>query len=229
MGIDVCVPWRPTPDRIAAFERVITWWTDRSFNVVLGDSSAERFNLSAARNSAVGQATSDVVVVADADTIPDELALDTAILACERHGGVWWPFTEYRYLAPDAGVDGADLAAAPVAERYPNSVGGLLVIRREEYWRLNGFDERFTSWGGEDRAFELAASRLSTIHRIPGIVFAFNHTADRNMRGPWRRHLEMYRDAARRGTIAQLIEGNRGAAPAIVPPPPHRVPASRRR
>lgn len=155
----------------------------------------------------MAQSDADIVIVADADTIPDLLALETAVYAAHRHGGVWWPFTEYRYLA-DTVQPGDALSTAPTEQEYPNSVGGLLVARRSEYWALGGFDERFTEWGGEDRAFELAAAHLSTIHRIPGTVYAFNHTANRDMRGPWRQHLNLYRQAARTGRIAEVIRDN---------------------
>jgi hypothetical protein len=34
-----------------------------------------------------------------------------------------------------------------------NWTGGTLAITREAYWRVGGFDERFTNWAGEDREF----------------------------------------------------------------------------
>lgn len=34
-----------------------------------------------------------------------------------------------------------------------NWVGGTLAIRKSAYWRIGGFDERFTGWTGEDREF----------------------------------------------------------------------------
>lgn len=210
MDIDVAMPWRPTPDRIPAFEHVTAWWAGNGYRVILGDSDPTLpFNVSAARNTAVQQATTDVVIVADADTIPDPAALETAIYACQRHGGVWWPFTEYRYLAPSV-QPGDDLTTALTEHIYPNSVGGLLVIRRDDYSRLGGFDEqRFTSWGYEDVAFRIVAESLSSIHRVPGVVYAFNHQADRNMRGPGRRAIDEYRQAARTGRLHELISTNR--------------------
>jgi hypothetical protein len=202
--IDVAMPWRPQPDRIAAFDYVTDQWHAHGFNVITGDSDHEGFNLSAARNVAVGRCSSDIVIVADADTVPDFNALDTAILACQRHGGVWWPFTEYRYLA-DTVKPGDRLENAPIADEYPNSVGGLFVIRRADYWRLGGFDERFDRWGWEDRAWELVVTQLSSFHRIPGTVYAFNHYAERNMRGPGRLLVEEYRRAARSRRMAEYI------------------------
>jgi len=205
MAIDVCMPWRPTDDRTPAFEYVRKWWEDYGYHIILGDTDHEKFNLSAARNAAVKQATTGLVIVADADTIPDALALETAILACQRHGGVWWPFTEYRYLADTVKPGDILDANTPFDKTYPNSVGGLMVIRRAEYWELGGYDERFTAWGGEDKAFEYAAAGLSSTHRVPGVVYAFNHYADRTMRGAWRVILEQYRAAARQQRMAEYL------------------------
>lgn len=203
-SIDVAIPWRATPDRIPAFEYVAQWWVNYGFNVITGDSDHETFNLSAARNRAVAKATSNIVVVADADTVPDAKALDTAIYACRRHGGVWWPFDTYTYLA-DSVKPGDNLENAPTEHVYPNSVGGLFVILRADYWRLGGFDERFDRWGHEDRAWELVVTELSSFHRVPGTVYAFNHYAERNMRGPGRLLVEEYRRAARTHRMAQYL------------------------
>lgn len=203
--IDVCMPWRAQPARLPAFEHVTAWWREHGYRVVLGDSHHQPFNRAAARNAAARKATGDVLVFSDADTIPDLLAVDTAITAARRHGGVWWPFTEYRYLAATV-QPGDNLASAAAEEIYPASVGGTLVVRRDVFAELGGFDERFREWGGEDRAFELAAAALATVNRIPAVAYAFNHPADRNMRGPWRTLLQEYRIAYRRQRMREYLD-----------------------
>jgi predicted glycosyltransferase involved in capsule biosynthesis len=95
---------------------------------------------------------------------------------------------------------------APVDRIYRNSVGGCFVTTVDEYWRLGGMDERFDRrWGYEDNAFHNVVTTLSTEHRIPGILFSFNHHADREMThdNPNRHRADLYRFAA--GT-PQLIK-----------------------
>jgi hypothetical protein len=193
MAIDVCIPWRSQPERLPAFKRVKAWYEDRGYNVITADSRKhETFNVAASRNLAVSKATSDVVVVADADTIPDETALS---LAVQNPVGVVYPFDRYRYLT-EASV------ALPesqwvVDREYRQSVGGMVVATRTTYWALGGQDERFARWGYEDNAFHLAASTLSTVSRIPGVVHAFGHDADRDLsaENPGRSRCQLYRFA----------------------------------
>ncbi len=91
-----------------------------------------------------------------------------------------WPFATYRHI-PAQYVDSADLMSAPVDQEYVGSVGGIFVTRRETYWDLGGMDEGFVRWGYEDSAFYLVARTLSTVNRLPGIIFSFNHSADRDV------------------------------------------------
>lgn len=139
-------------------------------------------------------AESRVIVVADADTIPDIGAVLEAVKQCSPHS-VCWPFTTYRHI-PEEWVDRADLLAAPVVQSYANSVGGLMVIERETYWEYGGFDEHFKGWGFEDNAFRSVANTFGSISRIPGIVFSFDHPAsvDRDVSGenPNRSRAELY-------------------------------------
>ncbi|MGW4718864.1 galactosyltransferase-related protein [Nocardia sp. NPDC004260] len=202
--IDVCIPWRPQPDRLAAFQRVEAWWRATGFNIVTGDSGHEPFNLAATRNLVVGKATSDVVVVADADTIPDLAALRDALA---NPDGVVYPFTRYRYLPAGHEAD-ADLMAIKPDKEFTSSVGGLLVCRRETWDLLGGQDEGFRQWGYEDNAFLLAAQTLSTVRRVQGTVFAFGHTADRDMtaQNPGRSRIELYKFAnGRRDVMRELV------------------------
>jgi N-terminal domain of galactosyltransferase len=175
--VAVAIPWRPEPDRIAAHSRVVEFWNHHGFPIVHGDSKPRLpFNLAQARNDAVRRVEAEVVIVSDADTIPD---IGSVVAAIERPG-VTWPFTKYRHI-PVEYVDRPDLMSARVDQEYYGSVGGIFVARRETYWQLGGMDERFTQWGYEDSAFHLVAKTLSTVNRLPGIVFSFNHSANRDM------------------------------------------------
>ena len=196
MAIDVCMPWRPQPDRVAAHDRVVSWWSRHGFNVIEADSDRRMssFHICQARNKAVRQAHSDVIVVADADTLPDLGAVEEAVNTVQP-GEVVWPFTFYRHIPGDT-VTESDLHSIPFDREYKNSVGGLFVCHRDTYWAFGGMDERFEPrWGYEDSAFQLVVSALGKVRRMKGVVYSFNHEADRDLTAanPNRRRFELYR------------------------------------
>ena len=190
------MPWRPQPDRVLAHERVVAWWEHFGFTVVQADSRpGSPFSLCEARNNAVADADADIVIVADADTIPD---IASVLAAVHNPVGVTWPFGEYRHV-PAEWVSKSDLMAAPVERVYTNSVGGLFVCTRETYWALGGMDEKLARrWGYEDSCFRIVAETLSTLHRLPGIVYSFQHDADRDLTdaNPNKHRFALYRCAA---------------------------------
>lgn len=190
----VAIPWRPQPDRMNAHARVVAFWEHNGFRIIEADSTPELpFSLSEARNNAVRQVTTPVVIVADADTIPDIGRVHQAI----DMDGVIWPFERYRHIPADW-VDRADLMAAPADREYNESLGGLLVTQCDLYWQLGGMDDRFERrWGYEDNAFHAAAETLATVHRLPGVVFSFNHDADRDLSldNPNRHRWDLYKFA----------------------------------
>lgn len=182
MRATVCIPWRAQPDRIAAQERVVTFWEHHGFPVILDDSCPKQdaFNISQARNNAVEQAETDVVIVADADTIPDLGAVQRAVNRI-HDDLVIWPFDLYRHISAEA-VQSPDLHTAPVEREYRSSVGGLFVINQRTYWGLGGQDERFESrWGYEDTCFRMAAITLANVDREVATIYSFNHAADRDL------------------------------------------------
>jgi hypothetical protein len=202
----VAIPWRPQPDRLDAYRRVTAFWQHHGFPTVTADSNPTLpFSLAEARNNAVHKVKTSQVIVADADAIPDIAAIHTAL----DNTGVTWPFNEYRHI-PGTYANNPDLMTAPIDRLYRNSVGGCIVTHTATYWTLGGMDERFDRrWGYEDNAFHAVVTTLSTAHRVPGILFSFNHTAEREMThdNPNRWRADLYKYAA--GTpqlIRELIK-----------------------
>ncbi len=60
--------------------------------------------------------------------------------------------------------------------RRPQVVSGVVFIRFDSFLKLNGFDETFVGWGGEDTAFKLAGDALlGPAIRLDGPLFHFHH------------------------------------------------------
>ena len=100
----VVIPWRPAPSRIEAFERVVAWY-ERSlpeFEIRTLDTDDDRFALARIRNLAVTilDDPDDVVVINDADTLPDPEPLRAAVDAAAHDGRVQLPYTAYHWLGP---------------------------------------------------------------------------------------------------------------------------------
>jgi len=175
----IVIPWRPSPSRLAAYTRVREFW-DRYFPrwpVITADSETEIFSLSQARNAGVKLAQTDVVIIADADTLIDPANILTAVA---DPAGVWWPFEHYRIYGPEHLTTPLEnLADTPHLNTWDGDgiagVGGAIVTTRQEYWRLGGQPPEFVGWGWEDVAFTLIARTLSQVRRLPGCVYAFEH------------------------------------------------------
>jgi len=173
----VCIPWRPSPSRMAAFERVKAYWSLFGWPVVTADSDTEIFSLAQARNNAVRKAKTDVVVIADADTLPLPLLV---LKAVAEPVGVCWPFNRYRIIDQKyLGTPLEQLAAVPHINTWDGAgiagVGGCLICTRKEYWRLGGQPAEFIGWGWEDTAFTLVVRTLSEAKRLSGNIYAFEH------------------------------------------------------
>lgn len=191
-SVVVCIPWRSQPDREEAWEYVHRFWRATDYPVITADSQNDLpFHLSEARNNAVKGAQlsqtdhNPVIIVADADTVPELDVVKQAVEICREDGHVVYPFTEYRYLSSDyllilnhgdPDVQISQLAPRSIKE---NSVGGLLVTNYWTYWNLGGMDDRFERrWGFEDNAFVAVADTLATVIRLPGVVYSFSHEVE---------------------------------------------------
>jgi SAM-dependent methyltransferase len=173
----VCIPWRPSRSRLAAFKRVQEYWAMFGWPVITADSDTKVFSLAQARNNAVRQAETDVVVISDADTLVDPL---NVLRAVAEPVGVCWPFTKYRILDPKyLDTPLSELASVPFINTWDGDgvagVGGCLVATRKEYWRLGGQPPEFIGWGWEDTSFTSIVGTLSRVKRLEGSVYSFEH------------------------------------------------------
>ena len=177
MKATVCFPWRAQPDRIAAHDRCKAYWEKAGFRVVEADSDPTKpFVCNEARNNAARLADTDILIIADADTLPDHIDQITAAIKLieDDHADIVWPFTLYRYI-PN-GWEGDFSEAAIVGETYL-SPGGIVVAGSNSFWRIGGYDPRFIpgASGFDDTAFLKAAETLSRVTRIYGTVWSWDH------------------------------------------------------
>src|SRR5512139_2696961 len=176
------MPWRATPDRIPAHDRCLKFWTEHGFTVVEADSGTGAFNRAKARNRAVAKAGADMLVLADADTLPAHITqITTAITLADKTNGAVWPYLVYRLLPADA-VTIEDLSTVTAVRDFPQKwrPGGLTIITHDAWQAVGGYDERFgPGWCCEDGAFRLACETLLNTQRLPGVAYAIDHDAHR--------------------------------------------------
>lgn len=184
----VVIPWRDSDDshRQMSFVNNYWQWNDWGFDIALADSGAEPFSRSASRNVGVAAAGMGVVVIADADTLPEYEPLRAAIAAADDRR-LHLPYDRY-----------VNVKHGRVIDRTENSTGGCLVIHSDAYALVGGHDERFIGWGAEDIAFRVACDRkLGETVRHPGVLTHQWHPIkwsphDENYRANFQRLREVY-------------------------------------
>ncbi|CAN5141778.1 hypothetical protein BH09ACT1_BH09ACT1_22450 [soil metagenome] len=182
----VIIPWRPQPSRIAAFDIVLDWYRTNlpGADIRLVDSVDPVFNLAQCRNSGIASVDdpAEVVIIGDADTLPELPALLAAIEAAASDGLVHLPYTEYRWLGAAGTAQLTDGAALPECEfeLVRGACSGVYVTTPATWRRHAGQDERFRGWGFEDAAWYLAHETLlgEAPRRHEGRVYALHHKAE---------------------------------------------------
>lgn len=183
--LTVLIPWRPQPTRLAAFDAVADWYRENLGDVDIRpvDSDDVPFNLARCRNLGIASVAdpNEVVVINDADTIPEREPLLAAMSAAATSGLVHLPYTEYRWLGRrgtadfEAGrmLDDCDF------ELVTGACSGVYVTTPATWFDHGGQDERFRGWGFEDAAWYLAHETLlgEAPRRTEGRVYALHHEA----------------------------------------------------
>lgn len=183
--ISFLIPWRSDYGyRETAFQFVhqtlLKEWPDQE--VLYGDSGDEIFSRSASRNLLAEKAKGDIFVFVDADSYVPCFQLRYAL---ERVTDWCFPYDLYYSLTAPGSLkfmttgeadqnDCVYIFPDPVHPfDRPPSVGGCVVVSREGFDAVGGYDERFIGWSFEDRAF---AYSLETMYgRAPRIAGPLYH------------------------------------------------------
>lgn len=132
------------------------------------DSGHSRFNRAATRNLGVQEAIkrgADVVVLCDADSIPERIPLVEAIHAASDDR-FHYPFDQVWAMSPKItptiGKKNLRQLENRAISRSGRSEGGIWVFKPEIWTKIGGQDPRLAGWGCEDRSF------LSVTHTLVG-------------------------------------------------------------
>lgn len=164
--------------RDVLFGYVLRWWHRHypEAQICVGRNFDDPFHRGKARNAAHHVAETDILIIADADTVPDVTGVDLAVEMLLEEQAPWvlpYGLDRYYNLSEDATLH--ILKHQPNEIREPSDAGdwehkltswaGCLVIPRAAWDAVGGYDERFIGWGYEDNAFQFALDTVWGAHR----------------------------------------------------------------
>lgn len=201
----VVIPWRPAPSRVDAFDRLVAWYGRElpEFRIETIDTDDDVFVLARTRNLAVARLAGpdEVIVINDADTLPEPDALREAVAAAPGSGRVHLPYTSYHWLGAEGS---AEFASGTPPEHCTHvlvrgACSGVYVTTRRTWDAHGGQDERFRGWGFEDAAWYLAHETLlgAPPQRHQGRVYALHHVGEPRAGAQYDRNatlMQCYRD-----------------------------------
>lgn len=205
MKVSILVPFRDEEGST----RLINWqWLEKRWRfqfpdaelVVGTDPEGIPFSKSIAVNHAYRQATGDVFIIADADSWCEPGHIKRAINYALSKGVMVVPWVNAYRLTKKHSVQILKMDPAttdPVSQEMrrgiedytpaPSTAAMVVVITRDDFERVGGFDPRFKGWGAEDVSFALACRTLVGNTKIMlGESFALWHQRPRvNQRRVW--------------------------------------------
>lgn len=185
-AVMVGIPWRPSRGRWVPFALLQEWYAthfpDWHVHTADADPNGDGFSLSRSRNDLAYHASRyeyDVVILNDADTIPEPEPLRQAVRLALEHNATVLPYTEYRSMRDDGTamhLRGVEIDQCPHFT-VPFATSGVYVTTPSAWWSVGGQDERFVGWGPEDMAWLVAYRILRGEEplRVEGKVFGLGH------------------------------------------------------
>jgi len=160
--------------------------------ICLGENNDELFNKSKACNLAYKKATRDIFCIIDADSYFDAQLLEKMYLKTleSNHytrikGGVLCLDEESTRKIMNNDCYDVNIECYNETDWIlpPNLIS---VIPRHQFEAINGFDEEFKGWGGEDYAFFKSLSVFfGEANKITGIAYHLNHPTNQKIIGDY--------------------------------------------
>jgi glycosyltransferase involved in cell wall biosynthesis len=221
MKIGIVIPWREQPSRVRAFEAVKNWYTINlpEATIYTADRPGPVWNMSGSRNDGVRLAEADgcdVIVMSDADTIPQIRPLEEAIQAAYRDNMIHNSYNQYRILGYQGTeqffAGGTDIMRCQ-SKVYDTACSGIHVFTPKGWWDLGGNDEKFQEWGYEDTAFQHVHT---LVHGVPivkhrGIAFSLGHEPQRKEGEHYNRNKDLYQEYKRITSAVGIVEFVKGS------------------
>lgn len=169
--------------------------------ICIGTSDGEPFSRSGARNDAFRQSTGDLLVINDADTFCWTPGLTEALrLVDEGEEKFALPYDVYfnvnelwtdAWLRFNGKVDVlGELPREGYEHRLLTAESGVLVLSREAWETVGGYDENFVGYGWEDNAFITALTRANGRGlKLHGTAYHLYHELSGDpFQHPWKEH-----------------------------------------
>ena len=178
MGVVTLVPWRGG-DR--AREQVWDFIRPRleafGYPLFTGDRARGPWARAAACNAAAAAAGSwEIALIADADTTLERDAVSRTIERVRQTRAAARPH-DHRYMLTHRVSKELMRGKPPTPEDLFADApgGGALVIHREAWETVGGYDERFIGWGYEDSAMNISLATTAGWERMPGVALHLWH------------------------------------------------------
>jgi glycosyltransferase involved in cell wall biosynthesis len=178
-NISFVIPYKPSTDR----ERLYNFTRERvaklfpMSELIVSVYNKEPFSRSIALNHGVKNATKEIVVLLDADIIFDKNLIEKSLDLLSISAWVI-PFDSYCYLDLETTNNFLNLDYDfSINEQFPfkacihrHTLGAMNIIKKADYEKIGGFDERLVDWGFDDNVFA---------HKADVILGEYKRTKDR--------------------------------------------------
>lgn len=174
--VSILVPFRAEVSNMARSEAWL--WNQQRWTalfpdaelVVGEDTGGSPFSKSCAVNDAYQHSTREVLVIADADAVPDYELIARGVATAEERARLvvpWGRITrlcerDTRFLLrqpPEADLPRRKWVADS-SSPSPHTAATLIIITRADFEMVNGMDERFRGWGHEDVSFWRCCAKM---------------------------------------------------------------------
>jgi len=171
--LTIVIPFRAASERRM---QIMDWICNRyrilfpESNIVVSDSDKDKpFSRAQSRNHGVDMVDTEYLLLADADTIPFRPFIELGVKALQEGANWVVPYGTRGFYVLKKPFSDKLLSGPPDAFVTPDtfewlhqteSWGGLILMRTESFYEVNGYDERFQGWGYEDNAFQRAMDTI---------------------------------------------------------------------